>query len=1014
MKKIFISLFLLFFLSLSAEAQWTQVFKVTATLNYQGGVSGGGIYFSPGGLWLVSSGDNLPIKFYSSLDTGKTWTSHTIANSNSSVAGNSIRFMDRMNGIMSLTSTAQAEITSDGGQTWNAIGGGFTDAFMSGSPKHIIGTVFNMLFESRDGGITYSLIAKNSSLSFAATPKGVIYLGNNPIMESRDNGVTWQPKKGKYDTESWSMAVGQNCDDTTIYISSEEFAAHNGITPNADGDGIGKFIASIDGGNTFFPVLTNAFGIITGSVVTSKNAAFCGTRTDLGIIRTTDKGKSWQSIGGPPSPIDCRNIAAINDNTLFVLDTLGILWRTDNCGGFPITQPPPPMPQINATSAKATSCDSGKASASLMHNYCDVLTITDATLAGADAPYFTLLPPGLPVSLGNGAKVNFNLNFNPKKEVRSFSAQIHVKGFYIFEYEDTIRIDTLIDVKGTSTPVPPNLVASPSIVDFGKITTCISPKDTIITLTNKGCDTLEITDTSGFLTGDFRLLTQLKFPIKIPPDSSFILTFRFSTNGTPHFIWSGLDFIAVQQTLQQKLHIFLQGQTDEIYGILSVSPKKFSFPTLSICSHDSASGFITNIGCDSLWYNPAMIAGDTDFKFSPEVSKFAVLHPKDTIKYIVRINPAQKGLRQGNLILSAEAGIGFFQNDTIPFTVTVTDGTRILATSTNALDFGTTTLCEDRDSIIYLANHGCDTLEVSGVGGLVSGFGTNTKFPIIILPGHDTIIHIFTILDTSGGKTSNTALLTFTSTSDNTLTPIILNRSYVKSRLIDLGLFLDPTIKKGGDTDIVNFDIKESSGKSFTGAGIKQITFDLLNHNTDLLQYTPSKNTPNLTSPDGKSFTISGSPEITADGNGILASVGFRVYLTKDSVTTIDLVNAKIDTTHPPCTTLAFSASGSATFDYQFICGERSISGFMNGVMPMKIISMRPNPAQDEIEIDLESAIKQDANIEIRNALGACVYSGAKNLTSGPNSIHLNTKGLASGMYLVRVGKVSQSLVISR
>ena len=83
----------------------------------------------------------------------------------------------------------------------------------------------------------------------------------------------------------------------------------------------------------------------------------------------------------------------------------------------------------------------------------------------------------------------------------------------------------------------------------------------------------------------------------------------------------------------------------------------------------------------------------------------------------------------------------------------------------------------------------------------------------------------------------------------------------------------------------------------------------------------------------------------------------------------------------------------------------------MNGVMPMRIISMRPNPAQDEIQIDLESAVKQDANIEIRNALGACVYSGAKNLVSGSNTIHLDTKGLASGMYLVRVGKVSQSLV---
>jgi hypothetical protein len=122
----------------------------------------------------------------------------------------------------------------------------------------------------------------------------------------------------------------------------------------------------------------------------------------------------------------------------------------------------------------------------------------------------------------------------------------------------------------------------------------------------------------------------------------------------------------------------------------------------------------------------------------------------------------------------------------------------------------------------------------------------------------------------------------------------------------------------------------------------------------------------------------------------------------------------KIDTSHAPCTTLAFMGSGSAIFDYQFLCGERSIGGFMNGVLPLSITSIRPNPAQDEIEIDLQSAIKQDASIEIRNALGSKVFSGIKNLTYGSNSIHLGTKGLGSGVYLVRVGGASQSLVISR
>jgi hypothetical protein len=202
---------------------------------------------------------------------------------------------------------------------------------------------------------------------------------------------------------------------------------------------------------------------------------------------------------------------------------------------------------------------------------------------------------------------------------------------------------------------------------------------------------------------------------------------------------------------------------------------------------------------------------------------------------------------------------------------------------------------------------------------------------------------------------------------------------------------------------------------AFSGSKIKRITFDL-SYNTDLLEYTASQSL-GVFSADGKSFVISDTGEIHADPKGVLATIGFKIYLTKDSTTRIYLANVIIDTSgFPllPCGTLSLSDSGSAVFDYIYQCGERSIAGFMNGTMPMKIISMRPNPAQDEIQIDLESAVKQDANIEIRNALGAVVLSDRRNMTNGKNTIRINTKGLASGMYLVRAGSASQSLVISR
>ncbi len=164
---------------------------------------------------------------------------------------------------------------------------------------------------------------------------------------------------------------------------------------------------------------------------------------------------------------------------------------------------------------------------------------------------------------------------------------------------------------------------------------------------------------------------------------------------------------------------------------------------------------------------------------------------------------------------------------------------------------------------------------------------------------------------------------------------------------------------------------------------------------------------------DGKNFILTGSPNITADANGILATIGFTVYLTKDSTTSIILTNRN-DTTQTPCGMTTLTLGGTATFDYNYLCGERSLSSFLRDGSQIHITSIRPNPAQDEIEIALESGLKQDANVEIFNALGARVYFGAKNLIAGENKVHLDTKRLSSGVYLVKVGSVSQSLVISR
>ena len=55
--------------------------------------------------------------------------------------------------------------------------------------------------------------------------------------------------------------------------------------------------------------------------------------------------------------------------------------------------------------------------------------------------------------------------------------------------------------------------------------------------------------------------------------------------------------------------------------------------------------------------------------------------------------------------------------------------------------------------------------------------------------------------------------------------------------------------------------------------------------------------------------------------------------------------------------------------------------------------------------------MKQDATIEIYDALGAKVYSDKSYMSSGTHTTHIDTKNLPGGVYVVRIGTASQSFI---
>jgi photosystem II stability/assembly factor-like uncharacterized protein len=646
--------------------------------------------------------------------------------------------------------------------------------------------------------------------------------------------------------------------------------------------------------------------------------------------------------------------------------------------------------QFNGASYKIdTLCKTWDSILPIVNPFCDTITITSLSILNSSH-----ILSNLPVS---------PFEIRPEGEAKT---KISIDATSNGDFIDSVLMTFTIEGATFSTILPIKIIVRANIfslqqplINFDTVSTCATlTKSTH--LINNNCDSILITEFQA-PTGSSFIKTKPSLPLWLHTGDSLQVEFIYSPTSAGA-MQDSITFLG--KTVagnSQYLTLVLSGYGDQNGGVLFYSPKQFVFKSLSICEYDSASGTITNVGCDSLLLDPAQIFGDPDFKLTANSSQLTV-QPQEIINYEVYLNPAQKGFRQGRIVLTSDGA----KSDTvsIPFTVTVTSGTKILTASQQAVDFGTVSVCDEKDSTITLTNSGCDTLWVSGSGFEGLGFGSNAKFPIMILPGHDTSIDVFTVLDTAGGKTSSTAVLSFVSDADSIspIRPINLQRTYSQSANKSVGFYLDPAAKMAGDQSIVNYDIKESG--SFAGANIDTVTFDLA-YNTDLLEFGESLG--NHISFDGLHYIMTGTP-IKANANGILAKLGFRVYLTKDSVTKIELTK-KSDTVKSPCGILSITGSGSARFDYNFLCGERSISGLMNGFMSTRIVSLRPNPATDEIIFHVESAAKQDAVIEIINAIGARIYYQSSKLVQGTNNIRLDTKTFSDGVYIIRLHSSNQT-----
>lgn len=1157
----------------------------------------GFIHYQAGSVW--AGRDNL----FVSRDSGVTWTQLTPP-VNGTIT--EINFFNTQIGVVATTSGVYK--TMNGGATWTLIlNRSFVyGAQFAGSADRIVAATDGNspgFYYSTDGGVNWNYSARSSHPHFVLTyPNGTAYAqtGSN-IYCTTDFGLSWQ-QKGGIDYDSWYLVQDSS---SFLFLMNEEGHVFS--------DNLASFCRSSDGAISWQKTTARTPQYYTGGISASKCAVYCQTLAD-GIVRSVDAGLTWISIGGPNNFIDTRLVCAINSQIIIAADGNGQLWRTANSGGLgmpsehaqfsvdkpkelaisicdvtdiiPVIyrlssncsgidlhitsaifegssstlftliseQPPfvikgnsasrmnvrftapnisglyssllhitgyyrdgtgnsipydttislsalveaaPPMLKSNIGTVNfsmLTPCDQGRdTTITFTNNGCDTLTILSGP--GECPPGFSfdsialplLLPPGISVSIrfhfdptdsgeyvmnaileaeSNGIRqflpvtlrgslrgsmpdllpsdsvVAFrtittcdpgtdtiitltNIGCDTLKIIsgpgplsegfsidpldfpivlapgQSLTLTVHFDAPGLGSFDSKVKFETdsrgqLSEVHlrllGTSLPVQPELSANLTMLKFDTVSTCNSPVDTTIVLANTGCDTLVITGGPGPLPPEF-VMMGITLPIILPPDSSLILQFSFFPSGNGSFTASPV-FVYERYGLQRSVSFFLDGSGVEGIGVLSSAPPAFHFDPIPICFEDSLDGYITNKGCDTLMLDNVSLFGDADYQGSLPTAPYA-LAPGDTLRYTLYLKPTSKGTRNSILTITAHSAHGsqISYTDRVFIDGLVNDGSRTLAASHQDIQFGITTLCELPDSILTLFNEGCDTLTITAADIKGRGFLSDAALPIVIPPGQRKEIRISSVLDTTDGVAGSEATISFVSNAENQLQPIRLRRDYQYPKRHTIKLIEAEAMGSSGE--VIRFDLRVD------GELIDVSTIDLdLDFNSDILGFLSVEGPNRITFADGH-IHISGFP-IISDSSGIIGSIFFEIYLTKDSLSILDLSNLKLNEGDPyfeRCIASVGDLGGN--FTYVFRCGERLLSKYMGSVQIFSIISVRPNPTYDEVELTVNAQQETDLVISVYDALGKQMLTDTRQISSGIANINMDVRNLGTGIYYI-------------
>lgn len=698
----------------SADAQWSNIAPNVFQPNITN--SGGAMHFCSGVLW--GGWRNVKVSF----DTGKTWSTVIATLSPSTDYVLSINFHDAQRGV--IRTTSKLYITTNQGATWTVIaspGNQGRYAIFSGA-NTIISCARDGIYVSNDLGTTWNrtFIGINPSFVVHRGFGHIACFDGTRIVISNDNGQTWSVKSNHTPLNDTYTIGYDMCDTNRIYVANEDYFARF--------QNFSEIITTPDEGNTYSTLITRPLGHFNGAMGVSRDAIFFQTINN-GIYRSTDRGNSLDSIGGPGCGPDTRMLVVLDNMHILGVDASGSVWYTQNSGGYPIVLPPPlllpPLP------VSINQCASGSTKMRFSAPSCHTYEIVSASIKSGGGPFSIFNGHTFPIVFGGATIDSILIGFDPGSQTGVFNDTLHIQ---FRDDNDGLIRDTLIPLIGNVIPQPPQLSATPKSINFGTKSICTPPRDSIITLRNIGCDTVRLLSGPGPMSSGFTS-PMLPLPILVPPDSVVKVRISFAPTAIGTYNANAL-FTAEANGKSQMLTVALSGAAIGDANSRTIHDSLVIVDTVSACSPlaDTLIAF-TNKGCDTL-----RITGGAGFiapNFSFQQVNFPVLVPPDsTVFFRFFFHPTGIGTFKAKAMFVADRqGAASDLNFDLQGTSDKSKAGPLAVDS--SFNFGTVSLCNpDRDTLITFKNRGCDTIRItSGPGILGQEFSfEGLTLPIVLTP----------------------------------------------------------------------------------------------------------------------------------------------------------------------------------------------------------------------------------------------------------------------------------------